>query len=508
MSLELLTERHSKEIVGVISCYDRILIPGTLPGLCYAEGMTSYLYAHQIRIFDYPRFAQPLRDQLRENAERLAAENGLTIEFIRRTKSFRKEDKVQEILRRRGDHPGLVCIFSAMEPCASYQPWHDKQSGRTYLRPDDGKCLHYYFYLIDEDLGLCYVRVPPWCPFRLQIYLHGHHRLARRLDRKGIGHTLLDNAFPQIEDFGRAQRIADDWPVEKLHRKLDEFALRYGPVIRELEVRYHWSLDQVEFATDIVFGRQPDWQAIYGNLTRTAIHTVKPDNVATFLGRKLSGHYQDEMGNRYNIRIEGTRIRHSMGPASLKMYDKFGQILRIETTVNDVSFFQHYRTVEQRDGASVTKWAPMKKSIYSLPALREIMGAANRRYVEFLSSLDDPTAGVDRLRKVSTTLRDNERSYPGFNFFSAQDQQLFETLARGEFNLHGVQNKTLRRHLPQKTAGQISRLLKRLRLHGFLKKVAHNYRYYLTLFGKHVITTGLKLKQLVLIPQLAAMPSR
>ncbi len=504
MGLTLLTERHSEEIAGVISCFDRILIQGTLPGLCYAEGMTSYLYSHQIRIFDYPRFAQPLRDTLRESAERLAAEDGLTIEFLRHSKRVRKEDKVQKILRQRGDHPGLVCIFSAMEPCASYQPWHNKQTGKTYLRPDDGKCLHYYFYFIDEELGLCYVRVPTWCPFRLQIYLNGHHRLARRMGRQGIEHTLLDNALAEIADFPRAQRIADDWAVEKLHRKLDEFALRYCPVIQQLEVRYHWSLQQVEFATDIVFSHQGDLQAIYENLTRTAIHTVHPDNVATFLGRKLTANYQDEMGNRYNVRIEGTRIKHIMGPASIKMYDKFGHILRIETTINDVSFFQHYRTVEQRDGTTVTKWATMKKSIYSLPALREAMLAANRRYLEFLSSIDNPTAGIDRLRKVTATLRENERSYPGFNFFSAPDQELFKTLARGEFNLHGLQNKSLRLHLPDKTSAQISRLLKRLRLHGLIKKVARSYRYYLTLLGKHVVTTGLKLTNLVLIPQLTS----
>ncbi len=67
---------------------------------------------------------------------------------------------------------------------------------------------------------------------------------------------------------------------------------------------------------------------------------VKPENVATFLGKKLHGNYQDEVGNNFNTRIEGTRIKHAMGPASIKMYDKFGLIFRIETTVNDVSFFK------------------------------------------------------------------------------------------------------------------------------------------------------------------------
>ena len=83
-----------------------------------------------------------------------------------------------------------------------------------------------------------------------------------------------------------------------------------------------------ENATDVVFRRQADLAAIYGNLTRTAIHTVKPDNIATFLGRKLNTQYEGEMGNRFNIRIEGTRIKHTMGPVSLKLYDKFGLILR------------------------------------------------------------------------------------------------------------------------------------------------------------------------------------
>jgi hypothetical protein len=209
------------------------------------------------------------------------------------------------------------------------------------------------------------------------------------------------------------------------------------------------------------------------------------------------------MGNRFNIRIEGTRIKHTMGPVSLKLYDKFGLILRIETTVNDVSFFRHYRQVEHRDGTRETKWAPMQKTIYSLPALRELLAAANRRYLEFLSTLEDPGAGMDKLNRVSKTVQQKDRSYPGFNFFDADDEMLFEALARGEFNISGLQNKTLRLHLAGKSSGQISRLLKRLRLHGLIKKVGCTYKYYLTSFGKEVIAAGLKLKKLFLVPQLA-----
>jgi hypothetical protein len=503
MGLVLLTERHSQQIAGVLSCYDRVIVQGTLPVFCYAEGMTAYLTKRRMRIFDFVQFAQPLTEAIKSNAEQVAAANGLTIDYVRK-KNFRKEDKVKAVLKERGTQPGLVWIFSALEPCTTYQPWHDKQSGRTYLRYDDGKCLHYYFYFIDKDLGLCYLRVPTWCPFRLQFYCNGHNWLARQLDRRKIRYTLLDNAFTAIENWAAAQALADSWDARFLHRKLDKFSTLYCPILKQIEEAYHWSLDEAEYATDLVFRRQADLQAIYGNLIRTAVHAVKPDDIATFLGKKLNGNCQDEMGNRYNVRIEGTRVRHNMGMASIKMYDKFGQILRIETTAKDISFFKHYRKVEQRNGQSVMKFAPMKKTIYSLGALREALDASNRRYLEFLSAIDDPSNGIHKLNKITQTIHEQTRSYRGFNFFDADDEALFLALARGEFTISGVQNKALRARFPHYNSAQISRILRRLRIHGLIKKASHCYKYYLTTLGKQTVALGLKLKELVIIPQLAA----
>lgn len=507
MGTELLTERYQSQIAGTLSCYDRIIIQGTVPGWCYAKGMTDFFYSHQIRIFDYPKWAEPLRDAIRKNMERLAADNGIAIEFVRSSKSFRKEQRVKQILQQRGEQPGLVCILSAMEPCGSYKPWHDKRTHKTYLKPDDGKCLHYYVYLLDEDLGLCYVRVPTWCPFRLQVYCNGHSYLARQLRKRQIDYRLLDNAFGWIADVEQAQQLADEFSVELLRRKLDQFARRYCPVVEQFGLSYHWSLDQVEFASDIVFARQCDLQALYERLTRAAIHSVKPDNIATFLGRKLNGNYQDEMGNRFNTRIEGTRLKHTMGPVSIKMYDKFGLILRIETTTVNVSFFKHYREVEHSDGSRSMAWAPMKKSIYSLAALRELLRAANRRYLEFISAIEDNKAGSDKLNKMSGPVREDHRRYRGFNFFDPQDERLLRSLARGEFTISGFQNKDLRRCLKDQSSGQISRTMKRLRVHGLIKKVGRTYKYYLTALGRQVITLGLKLKELYIIPALAATPA-
>ena len=110
MGVELLTARYAKQIAGILSCYDRILIFGTLPQICYADGMTSFLYKSHVRIFDYPRFAEPFRDTIRENAEKLAADHGIEIEYIRK-KNFRKEDRIKEVLSKRGDKPRFGLDF-------------------------------------------------------------------------------------------------------------------------------------------------------------------------------------------------------------------------------------------------------------------------------------------------------------------------------------------------------------------------------------------------------------
>src|SRR5215472_12243952 len=212
-----------------------------------------------------------------------------------RTKFLTVPDVIAKVLATRGDHPGLVHVISAMEACPTYKRWHSKETHRTFLRPATGKCLHYYFYFIDAELGLMYLRVPTWCPFRLQFYCNGHRWLARKLTVAGIGFTLADNAFVRIDDWQRAQTLADQLSPAELHRILDRgacpragqrpdpWAKQCCPVFDVFAPSYHWSFMQVEYATDLVFRSQAVLKPLYEQLSRQAILTVKAEHVATFL---------------------------------------------------------------------------------------------------------------------------------------------------------------------------------------------------------------------------------
>ena len=390
-----------------------------------------------------------------------------------------------------------------MEACPAYKPWHDKNTHKTFLRSIPGKCLHYYFYFIDEEVGLCYLRVPTWCPFRLQFYCNGHAWLENKLIANGIDYAMADNAFIRIDDFDSAQFLSDQLKPDDLHRILDRYAKMCCPVQDEFQQQYHWSLMQTEYATDLVFRSDTVLQPLFEDISRQAVIAVKAEQVSAFLGKKITPQLAQELGSRLSTRIEGTCIKHLMGSASVKVYDKFKRVLHIETTTNDVSFFKHHRKVEHRNGTSTRKLAPLKKSIYSIIDLREILLGCNSRYLEFLASLNDYSNGRRALQQLTKTKLNHGARVRGFNFFDENEQDLLRAIQRPEFNIHGLRRADLKKHLPVVSNEKLSRYLKRLRILGMIKRVAKTYRYYLTRIGRLAIATCEKLTEFTIVKTLA-----
>lgn len=498
-----ITQKYEDKISGVLSCYDRINIKCTFGYFGYAGGMTNFFYKINQRCFDFHKVFEPVTEQITENTKRIATENNLDIEYIRKVKSFRKDDKIADILSARGNHEGLVKIYSQLETCKTYAPWTDKKSGKTSFKNDQTKRLHYYFYFIDKLLGLCFVKVPTVAPFIVTVYFNGHGLLESKLKKENISYQKIDNAFTHIENFQRAQELSDKIRVEDIHQVLDIFMERYCPLPKEWDMPWNYTISQVEYAYDIVFKTQDELKPIYDNIVKTAMHTVTPENIATFLGKRVTVNFEGEIGSRYNERSLGTRIKHQMGELSVKIYDKFGKVLRIEVTAVDVSKLNAFRDVFKRNGEIVSKSAPVKKNIYSLFVLIPVFKNIINRYLEFISSFDDPSDGIKKLEDITANKQINNKTVKGFNFFDKIDEKILLAIADGKFIINGLRAKNLRSEFPELQSWKISNILKRLKSLGLIKKIAKSYKYYLTALGKSVITAGLFLKNQVITPCLS-----
>ena len=185
----------------------------------------------------------------------------------------------------------------------------------------------------------------------MQLYCNCHSILASALKREGIDFAQADNAFLRIDNLLRAQAMADAISPDLLHQRLDVYAQWLCPALEVFGQSYHWSIRQIEYSTEMMFKSAEILTPLYECLSRQSVLAADAPKVASFLGKKITPALAQEIGSRLSTRIEGRCIKHSMGAASVKVYDKFSRVLRIETTVNDVSLFKHHRKVEHRDSA-------------------------------------------------------------------------------------------------------------------------------------------------------------
>lgn len=500
--MEAFLTRYADRIVGVLSCFDRIIIWGMLPMVSQAAGLAHFCREHDLPLGQLVNWAMGLRDEMEKQLRDLAETAGVEFEYLA-SKQVRKEARIQEILAQRGDHPGLVHIFASVEPSRVFKVFAGRQN-QPYLRLLRTPCKHFYVYFIDPQFGLCHLRVASWLPFPVQFYCNGHSWLARALQNEGIACTQVDNAFTACDDWSRAQKLAQEFPMRELHQALDGWMTQYFPVFRQLAptTTYHWSLSQVECSTDVVFSSAEALRPVYAHLREQAILTVQAEDIANFLGHSLPSN-PAEAGISSSLRKleSGTRVRHHWGQhTSLKMYDKHGVILRLETTTSDVSFFRHHREVEHRDGSRSIQFKPMRNTLYSLRVLALCMTACNRRYLTYLSTLADPTDGATALDRLGEPVEAHGRTYRGFNLFSRADLELFLALTRGEWSIRGFANVDLRKLLPHYTAGKVSRLLKRLRLRGLIHRMTRSYRYRLSEAGQRIILAALHMRRHELMP--------
>jgi hypothetical protein len=513
--------RFGASMTGVLSGFDRLRLRGTLRHLFQPTVMEAYLNACRVLIKNFGDFAQGLTTRLKSAAYAAAEEAGRPFRYLA-SSQISKEELARQIARQDGVTSGLIAVFSALENCLSYSVRGDRQTKHIHMVLEPRKCLHLYHYFLHGQLGLCHVRVQTWFPFTVDLCLNGRDWLARQMDAAGLAYRQRDNCFVWVEDARRAQQLLDeqlrtDWP-RLLGQLLDQAHPLHREICRPIAQTYYWTASASEYATDLLFNNAPTLAALYPRLVHHGLRTFASPDVMRFLGRKktttgrVPGHFKGEVISDLKHRPEGIRVKHSVNGNSVKMYDKEGSVLRIETTINKTEDFRVYRA-KQGDPGGQKSWRPLQRSVGELWRRAEVSAAANRRYLEALASVADKTPAGEAGAEVCRAVVREGRRHRALNPWSQNDAALLQAVSRGEFAINGLRNRDVRRQLWPKTganlqerqrAGKVTRQLRLLRAHGLLGKVSGTHRYVLTSAGRKIITALLAARSAD-VEQLTAM---
>jgi DNA-binding HxlR family transcriptional regulator len=498
------SQKFADRITGVLSGLDRVVFRGTIRQLAHCQGLESYLATKGVLLRDFPQHAQKMSERLKDGVKEAVASVGRPALYLTSPRAS-KEDIAREIAARDGVTEGTIALLSAVEPCQSFVVYRNRSEKLIELRSTVRKCLHFYRYFIDPEVGFGHARIQSWFPFRVQICLNGREWLARQMDRAGIGYERRDNCFTHLDDASRAQKLMDaqlrtDWPrlLDRLFRELNP---AHDEMFGDFRAPYYWSTYQSEWATDFVFRDASSLAQLYPRWVRHAISTFGSRDVLRFLGRKVPAHrtahqnFAGEVVSDLKQRPEGVRIKHQVNGNSIKAYDKQGSVLRIETTITNPKDFKAFRPKEG-DESGAKAWRRLRKGVADFHRLCEVSHAANARYADALTNVDDGPAFGEILAPLCRPVQKWNRRFRGLRPWDDTDRDLLRVLARGEFALQGLRNRDLRRLLYEeaqtkqdikRSSASISRRLRLLRAHGLLQRIPRTHRYRLTPLGHSLV---------------------
>ena len=497
---------HAEHVIGSLSGFDRLVFRGTLRRLCNRGGLMSYLWAAQVLLKNFAKHTMALTAQLKSASLALAEQTGRPVEYLE-SAAINKEAVARKIALSDHINEGLVCVLSVVEPCWSYEIVRCRDSQRIEAEPRIRKCLHLYHYQIHPLFGWMSARIQTWLPFRIQVCINGREWLARGMDAAGLGYLQRDNCFSWLEDPGQAQRLMDeqlrsDWPA-LLNGIAHSLNPAHAAIFAACPMDYYWSTYQSEWATDILFRNAAQLGRLYPRLVRHGLTTFLSPDVMRFLGRKappgggLPRRLETEVVSDVKRRTEGVRIKHRVGENSVKMYDKQGSVLRVETTINDVDDFKTFRAPENRPDAAPS-WQRMRKGVADLHRRAEVSQTANERYLQALASVEDTTSLGELAARLCRPVRHKGRRVRAINPHAPDDDALLRAISDGAFTLNGLRNRDLRAVLfpkgavdpaeQKRQAAAVSRKLHLLWVHRLIRKVPRTHRYHLTKAGRIAVT--------------------
>ena len=495
--------RFKSQVTGVLSGFDRLVFRGSLIPLIRERGMYSFLTRAGVRLLDFKSFVVKTSEAVKEATLAEARKRERPIRYLESSR-INKEDLARTLLAENPVDQGLICAMTIVEPCMSFEYHRSQDRHERGLKHRPRKCLHVYKYFLHPVFGFINARIQTWFPFSIQVCMNGREWLGKQLARKGVAFKRHDNCFTWLADADAAQRLMTkqletDWPaaLTRIARAMNPLHAR---IFEPWPMDYYWSAYQTEWATDIMFKDPRALADIYPPLVQHAMKHFKSPDVMRFLGRKAHGNFTGELVTSFKNRPEGVRVKHWVGGNSIKMYDKAGSLLRVETTIANPQPFKVLRPLDDRPEGRLV-WKFLRKGVADLHRRAQVSQRANDNYLDALSAVDDTATLSTVFDEVSHPVSHDGHRSRAFRIGDTADIALLQAISRGEFATAGFRNRDLQRLLhpvrrdpslaaKRKLAAKIGRQIRLLRAHGLARKVQKSYRYVLTPKG-HLLSAAL-----------------
>ena len=489
--------KHGADVIGTLNGWDRLIFRGVHRLLLTAAGVTWYLRQLQVRLVEFKSFTQSVTSAIVEASKAQAASFDREDRYLS-SSATSKEGLAREILAESPVEQGLICVLRCVEPCLTYRMAAGDGPGKRELRSELRKCTFLYHYYLDPQFGFMHVRIQTWMPYTVQVYVNGREWLGRRMDKAGLAYQRADNCFTWIQDFAQAQALMDelgclDWP-----RELDGLAQRVNPnLVPDMDgaLPYYWTGYQTEWATDVAFRSAASLASVYPQLALGAITGFSSQDVLRFLQRRYTRNFTGEVASDFKDRAEGIRVKHAANGNAVKMYDKQGSVLRVETTITQPRDLKVYRASE-REPEGEKNLRRMRQGVADLPARADKSQRTNERYLDALAQLDATTRLEDIFGSVSRPVGRKKKKARALRLWTPDDQNLLHAISKPEFLLAGFRNADIARLLYPKemeepkrrrnASAKISYRLKLLRAHGLIAKLNKTRRYRITPKGHQV----------------------
>lgn len=470
-----------------VECIDRLYLNGYVPRLQRPQNLWWFLHEHRGCPVISPVLVKRLTDDFVRRIDRFVEANAVPV--VSFDKGDSKEAIAQKKLEAFEGEEGVVMVGVAQEKISSFRSYQ-KDRGQQ-RRPGQPPCYafyrgpvnvnQYYFYLLDPDFGLCFIKFSSYVPFTVRVWVNGHEWAKRQLERQGVRYEALDNGFFACDDPEALQATCDSFGVEHIEAFFRKWLRRlphpFTAEDRKAGFRYDLSILQLEMSTTQVFDKPLSGRLFFEQVIRENLDIGRPDQVSLIFDRRITRRTPGRFRTRVLTAGVTPSLRFDYKATKVKQYFKLERALRTETTINNANDFR------------------VGKRLQNLDRLRVIGRNVNHRLLNLECVAQNCAIASQTVeRVVLPTVDEDQHRAPALRWGDPRVMALFSAICSFATAPEGLTNRTLRErvamlHDPGPAGYNASRMsydLRRLRANRIVVRVPKSHRYMLTTQGRRI----------------------